>query len=82
MNWMWFAVVQDADAHDAFAAARASWSDGVPACVLAVWPPEHHPKGPTVKIDSPIIQRDGDGAEVSARLCLRKGCPVAHRSLG
>ena len=65
MSWMWFAVVQDADAHDAFAAAPASWSDGVPACVLAVWPPEHHPKVPAVKIDSRIIQRDGDGAEVS-----------------
>ena len=31
MNWMWLAVVQDAEAHAAYAAAPAWWLDGMPA---------------------------------------------------
>ncbi len=65
MNWMWFAVVPDAEAHDAFAKTAARWPDGRPAGVLAVWPAEHRPKVPAVKIDARIVDRDGDGAEVS-----------------
>ena len=65
MNWMWFAVVQEAEAREAYAATPAWWPDGMPAGVLAVWPAEHRPHVPAVKIDARIVQRDGDEGEVS-----------------
>ena len=68
MNWMWLAVVQDAEAHAAYAAAPAWWLDGMPAGVLAAWPAAFRPKVPAVKIDARIVDRDGAGAEVSLAL--------------
>ncbi len=65
MNWMWFAVVQDGAARDAYAAAPAWCLDGRRAGVLAVWPAEHRPKVPAVKVDARIVDRDGDRAELS-----------------
>ena len=65
MSWMWFAVAQDAEAHDAHAAAAARCLDGTPAGVLAVWLAEHRPKMPAVKVDARIVQRDGEQALVS-----------------
>lgn len=65
MNWMWFALVDDPDVGDAYAAARATWRDGTPACMLAAWPAEHRPKVPAVKIDARVIQTDGDATLVS-----------------
>lgn len=77
MTWCWFArVASEEQATGSFARAAATSVSGVPAGLLAAWPPGRKPVREAVRVDARVIDPRGGRATVSLVLLPRGRSPL------